>query len=142
MKRRDSLFQAKKFRVDELKRRVSTLEEMRADLARKLSDLEESVAREKQRTADSELGRLAFPSFLQSIETRRQNISATMRELEREHGLVEEGLAAAELDLKAFEMAERERERRIGETAERAARARVENMALVRHLRKHATRRM
>jgi len=142
MKRRDSLFQAKKFRVDELKRRAATLEEMRADLARKLSDLEESVAREKQRTADSELGRLAFPSFLQSIETRRQNISATMRELAREHGLVEEGLSTAELDLKAFEMAESERERRISETAERSARARVENMALVRHLRKHATRRI
>ena len=84
MKRRDSLLRLKRFRVDELKRRLATLDEMKADLDRKLADLDESVAREKQRASDSDIGRLAFPSFLQSIDVRRKNIRNTMADLERE----------------------------------------------------------
>ena len=75
MKRRGSILRLKRFRVDELKRRLATLDEMKADLERKLQDLEDSVVREKQRAADSEIGRLAFPSFLQSIDVRRKNIA-------------------------------------------------------------------
>ena len=140
MKRRDSLLRLKQFRTDELARRLATLDEMKADLEKKLADLEESVSREKQRASDSELGRLAFPSFVQSIETRRVNIRSTMRELEREHMAVQEEHAASVQDLKIFEVAELERERRIIETAERTAQSRIDNMSLVRHLRKHATR--
>ena len=49
MKRRDTLMRLKRFRVDEFKRRMATLDGMRADLDRKLTDLEDSVARERQR---------------------------------------------------------------------------------------------
>ena len=45
MKRRDSLLRLKRFRVDELKRRVATLDEMRADLEKKLTDLDDTVVR-------------------------------------------------------------------------------------------------
>jgi chromosome segregation ATPase len=141
MKRRDSALRLKRFRVDEYKRRLATLDEMRADLERKLADLEDSVAREKQRASDSEIGRLAFPSFLQSIENRRRNIRSTMHELEREQDSVENELSTAIQELKSFEIAEQERERRVGEAAARTAQSKIENMALIRHLRKHAARR-
>jgi flagellar protein FliJ len=45
MKRRESLLRLKRFRVDELKRRLVTLDEMKADLEKKLSDLDDSVTR-------------------------------------------------------------------------------------------------
>ena len=86
MKRRDTLLRLKRFRVDDLKRRMATLDGMKADLERKLADLEDSVARERQRANDTDIGRLAFPSFLQSIDTRRENLRATLGELERERG--------------------------------------------------------
>ena len=140
MKGRNSLLRLKKFRVEDFTRRLATLDEMKADLERKLADLEESVAREKQRASDSEIGRLAFPSFLQSIETRRSNIGATMRELSRERTAVQEELSAAIQDLKSFETAEQERERRVAEAAAREAHTRSENLALVRHLKKHSAR--
>ena len=140
MKRRDTMLRLKRFRVDDLKRRLATLDEMKADLDKKLTDLDDSVAREKQRANDSEIGRLAFPSFLQSIEVRRANIRATMKELERERETVQEELAAAFQDLKSFELAEQERERRVSETQARAAQARMDEIAIVRHLRKHAAR--
>ena len=140
MKRRDSLLRLKRFRVDEFKRRLATLDEMKADLDRKLADLDEAVAREKQRASDSDIGRLAFPSFLQSIDVRRKNIRNTMADLERERAAQQDELAAAFQDLKSFEIAEEERLRRATEAESRAAQTRVDEMAIVRHLRKHTAR--
>ena len=140
MKRRGSLLRLKRFRVDELKRRLGTLDEMRADLEKKLTDLEDSVVRERQRSADSEIGRLAFPSFLQSIEVRRKNIKTTMTELERERSAQQDDLTAAFQDLKTFELAEEERLRRAAQAESHAQQARMDEIAMVRHLRKHAVR--
>jgi flagellar protein FliJ len=140
MKRRDTLLRLKRFRVDELKQRVATLDEMKADLDRKLADLEESVARERHRASDSDIGRLAFPSFVQSIDVRRRNIKTTMKELERERAIVQDDLSAAFQDMKGFELAEEERQRRVTEAEGRAAQSRLDEIAIVRHLRKHALR--
>jgi flagellar export protein FliJ len=140
MKRRDSLLRLKRFRVDELKRRVATLDEMRTDLEKKLGDLDDTVVRERQRATDSDIGRLAFPSFLQSIEVRRKNIQNTQKDLERERALQQDDLAAAFQDLKTFELAEEERVRRASEAEAKAGQSRLDEMAMTRHLRKHAGR--
>src|SRR5215467_12054218 len=140
MKRRDTTLRLKKFGVDELKRRLATLDEMKADLERKLTDLEDSVVRERARANDSDIGRLAFPSFLQSIEVRRKNIRATMQDLDKERVAVQDDLAAAFQDLKSFELAEEERLRRSAEAQSKAQQSRLDEMAIVRHLRKHAAR--
>ena len=83
MNRMDTLLRLKRFRVDEMKRRIAAIDAMKADLERKLTDLDENVAREKQRAGDSDIGRLAFPSFLRSIEARRENLRITLKEIER-----------------------------------------------------------
>ena len=140
MKRRESLLRLKRFRVDDLKRRIATLDEMKVDLEKKLSDLDDSVTRERSRENDSDIGRLAFPSFLQSIDVRRKNIRTTMADLERERDQQQVDLAAAFQDLKAFEVAEEERLRRAAEAENRAAQSRLDEMAIVRHLRKHSVR--
>jgi flagellar FliJ protein len=140
MKRRESLLRLKRFRVDELKRRLTTLDEMKGDLEKKLSDLDDSVTREKVRAKDSDIGRLAFPNFLQSIDVRRKNIRNTMQDLERERTNEQEALATAFQDLKSFELAEEERMRRAAEAETHAAQSRLDEMAIVRHLRKHAIR--
>jgi flagellar protein FliJ len=140
MKRRDSLLRLKRFRVDELKRRVATLDEMRADLEKKLTDLDDTVVRERQRASDSDIGRLAFPSFLQSIDVRRKNIQNTQKDLERERAVQQDDLAAAFNDLKTFELAEEERLRRASEAEGKAVQSRLDEMAMTRHLRKHAGR--
>jgi len=44
MNRTDTLLRLKRFKVDEMKRRVASIEAMRADLDRKLADLDENVA--------------------------------------------------------------------------------------------------
>ncbi len=140
MKRGDTLMRLKRFRVDDLKRRLATLDGMKADAERKLADLEESVARERQRANDSDIGRLAFPSFLRSIETRRENLRATLKELERERSSVQEELTVAFQDLKSLEFAAEQQQKRVEEIEARRAQARLDEMAIVRHLRKHAMR--
>jgi len=140
MKRRDTLMRVKRFRVDELKRRLGTLEGMRADLERKLADLEDSVARERHRANDSDIGRLAFPSFLRSIDTRRENLRATMVEIERERAVCQLDLTSAFQDLKSLELATEQQAKRVAEAENQRGQSRLDEMALVRHLRKHALR--
>src|ERR1700688_2699187 len=105
MNRTDTLLRLKRFRVDEMKRRMASIDAMKADLERKLSDLDENVTREKQRAGDSDIGRLAFPSFLRSIESRRENLRATMKEIEREFAVAQLDLNDAYQDLKSLEVA-------------------------------------
>jgi flagellar FliJ protein len=140
MKRGDTLIRLRRFRVDEMKRRMATLDGMKADAERKLADLEDSVTRERQRAGDSDIGRLAFPSFLRSIETRRENLRATLKELERERVIAQADLNAAFQDLKSLEFATEQQAKRVAEFETRRSQSRIDEMALVRHLRKHALR--
>jgi flagellar FliJ protein len=140
MKRTNTLIRLRRFRVDELKRRLATLDGMKADAERKLADLEDSVTREKQRAGDSDIGRLAFPSFLKSIESRRENLRGTLKDIERERAQAQEELTTAFQDLKALEFATEQQAKRASEVEARRAQSRVDEMALVRHLRKHALR--
>jgi len=140
MNRTDTLLRLKRFKVDEMKRRVASIEAMRADLDRKLADLDENVAREKQRAGDSDIGRLAFPSFLRSIDARRENLRHTLKEIEREYTSAQLDLNNAFQDLKALEFATEQQAKRLAEIETRRAQTRMDEMALVRHLRKHSLR--
>ena len=140
MNRTDTLLRLKRFRVDEMKRRMASIEAMKADLDKKLSDLDDNVAREKQRAGDSDIGRLAFPSFLRSIEARRENLRNTLKEIEREHASALIDLNNAFQDLKALEFATEQQAKRLAEIEARRAQQRLDEIALVRHLRKHSLR--
>jgi flagellar export protein FliJ len=140
MNRTDTLLRLKRFRVDEMKRRIASIEAMKSDLERKLADLDDNVAREKQRAGDSDIGRLAFPSFLRSIEARRENLRTTLKEIEREHAAAMLDLSDAFQDLKSLEVATEQQAKRLAEMKARRAQARLDEMALVRHLRKHTLR--
>src|SRR6201992_314930 len=134
MNRTDTLLRLKRFRVDEMKRRIAAIDAMRSDLEKKLSDLDDNVTREKQRAGDSDIGRLAFPSFLRSIEARRENLRHTLKEIEREHAVAQAELTAAFQDLKSLEVAAEQQQKRLDELASRRAQARMDEIAIVRHL--------
>jgi flagellar protein FliJ len=140
MNRTDTLLRLKRFRVDEMKRRMASIDAMKADLERKLTDLDDNVAREKQRAGDSDIGRLAFPSFLRSIEVRRENLRTTLKEIEREYAAAQQDLTDAFHDLKSLEVATEQQAKRLSDMQARRAQARLDEIALVRHLRKHALR--
>ena len=140
MNRTDTLLRLRRFRVDEMKRRIAAIDAMKVDLERKLTDLDDNVAREKQRAGDSDIGRLAFPSFLRSIESRRENLRNTLQEIEREHLAAQASLSTAFQELKSLEIAVDQQTKRVNELQARRAQTRMDEMALVRHLRKHSFR--
>jgi flagellar FliJ protein len=140
MKRGDSLLRLKRFRVEEMKRQMATLDSMKLDAERKLADLEDSVVRERQRAGDSDIGRLAFPSFLRSIEVRREYLRATLKEIERERAIAQGELNVAFQDLKSLEFAAEQQARRVAEGEARRSQSRLDEIELVRHLRKHQLR--
>ena len=140
MNRTDTLLRLKRFKVDEMKRRIASIDAMRMDLEKKLSDLDDNVAREKQRAGDSDIGRLAFPSFLRSIEVRRENLRTTLKEIEREYASAQLDLTNSFQDLKSLEFATEQQAKRLAEMQARRAQARLDEMALVQHLRKHSLR--
>ncbi len=140
MNRTDTLLRLKRFRVDETKRRIAAIDAMKVDLERKLTDLDDNVEREKLRAGDSDIGRLAFPSFLRSIEARRENLRNTLKEIEREHMAAQVDLSNAFQELKSLEIATEQQAKRVNELQARRTQARMDEMALVRHLRKHALR--
>jgi flagellar protein FliJ len=112
----------------------------RTDIEHKLSDLDDNVTREKQRAGDSDIGRLAFPSFLRSIEARRENLRTTMKDIEREYAAAQADLGDAFQELKSLEIANEQQERRLADVQTRRAQTRMDEIALMRHLRKHAQR--
>lgn len=140
MNRTDTLLRLKRFRVDEMKRRIAAIDAMKADLDRKLTDLDDNVTRERQRAGDSDIGRLAFPSFLRSIKSRRENLRNTLQEIEREHLVAQANLSNAFQELKSLEIAMDQQAKRANELQARRNQSRMDEMALVRHLRKHTLR--
>jgi flagellar export protein FliJ len=140
MNRTDTLLRLKRFRVDEMKRRMAAIEAMKSDLEKKLSDLDDNVAREKQRAGDSDIGRLAFPSFLKSIESRRENLRTTLKDIEKEYAAAQLDLTNAFQDLKSLEFATEQQAKRLAEIQTRRQQSRMDEMAMVRHLRKHSLR--
>src|SRR5215813_12959226 len=140
MNRTDTLLRLKRFRVDEMKRRIAAIEAMKLDLERKLTDLDDNVTRERQRAGDSDIGRLAFPSFLRSIESRRENLRNTLKEIEREQMAAQVDLSNAFQELKSLEIAVEQQTKRANELQARRSQSRLDEMALVRHLRKHTLR--
>ena len=140
MNRADTLLRLKRFKVDEMKRRIASIDAMKADLERKLTDLDDNVARERLRAGDSDIGRLAFPSFLRAIDARRENLRTTLKEIEREHAAAQLDLSNAFQELKSLEIATEQQAKRLNELQARRAQSRMDELALVRHLRKHALR--
>jgi flagellar FliJ protein len=136
MKSREALIRLNRFRVDEIRKRLKSLDDMRADLMKKMSDLETMVQEEQRRSQQSDLGRLAYPTFARSVMARRENIQRTIDEVEKQAATVTEELQGAYRELKKYEIvADAEAQRDRVEYA-RQVQAEIDEIALARHARK------
>ncbi|MGB8602312.1 MAG: flagellar FliJ family protein, partial [Rhizomicrobium sp.] len=78
--------------------------------------------------------------FLRAIDVRRDNLNNTLQEVSRERSACQDELTDAYQDLKSLQFAYEQQEKRMAEAENRRAQSRLDEMALVRHLRKHPTR--
>ena len=136
MKSREALIRLNRFRVDEIRRRLKSLDDMRADLTKKMSDLETMMHEEQRRAAHSDLGRLAYPSFARSVVARRENIQRSIDEVEKQASGVTEELQSAYRELKKYEIAADSEAQRDRVEYARQVQAELDEIALGRHVRK------
>ena len=136
MKSREALIRLNRFRVDEIRRRLKSLDDMRADLTKKMSDLETMMQEEQRRAAHSDLGRLAYPSFARSVVARRENIQRTIDGIEKQAASVTEELPAAYRELKKYEIAAENDASRDRVEYARQVQSELNDIALERHARK------
>ena len=136
MKSREGLVRLHRFRVEEIRKRLKSLDDMRGDLAKKMGDLETMVQEEQRRSINSDLGRLAFPSIARSIQARRENIQRTIDEVEKQAATVSEELQAAYRELKKYEIAVEGEVQRDRVEYARQVQADLAEMAMERQVRK------
>ena len=136
MKSREALVRLHRFRVDEIRKRLKSLDDMRGDLTKKMSDLETMMQEEQRRAAHSDLGRHAYPSFARSVQARRENIQRTLSEVERQAAQVTDELQAAYRELKKHEIAADNEQVRDRVEYARQVQSELDDIALGRHARK------
>lgn len=138
MKSRNTLLKLYKFRVDEAKTRLAGFEAMRADMTRKIVELEGHLSEEGRRATENEIGRFAYPTFARSIRERKDKLNASVLEVERSIADARVALHDAFQDLKKLELAEEARQRREAEHLAHIERTDTDERSLQRYARAQA----
>lgn len=86
MKSRDSLLRAKRFQVDEKRRRVAQIETMIAEFLRMASELDREIASEEQKAGITDLAHFAYPTYARAARARRENLTRSADELKEQLG--------------------------------------------------------
>ncbi len=125
MTAKKTLIRLHKYKVDQVRQRLAGLEAMKSELMARRDQLDDTLDRERVRAKDSDIGRIAFPTFLKSVCDRQANLLRSANELEEQIVEVRDELAEAFRELKTYETAEA-----IEHDREVAAQARTEQIEL------------
>ena len=125
MKSRDTLVRLRKFEVDEKKQKVGDLEIMIQEFRRMADDLNRQVELEQQKAGVSDVNHYAYPTFAKAALQRRDNLIASLEDLEAKLGEAQGELADAFEALKKIEMLEER-----GMAADRFGREQIEQRDL------------
>jgi len=116
MKSRESLIRLKRFQVDEKRRQASDIESMIADFKRMSADLDLQIQSEQERTGIDDVTHFAYPTFAKAAMQRRDNLFASIDDLNVQLESAQDELAEAFEELKKIElMEEKETERERAE---------------------------
>lgn len=112
MKSRETLIRLRRFDVDEHRQKVGDIEGMINDFKQMAVDLERQIEVEQERAGVSDVNHYAYPTFAKAAIQRRDNLAASIGELEVKLEKAREELAEAFEELKKVElMQERDAER-------------------------------
>lgn len=112
MKSRETLIRLRRFDVDEHRQKVSDIEAMINDFKQIAADLERQIEVEQERAGVSDVNHYAYPTFAKAAIQRRDNLAASISELEAKLEKAREELAESFEELKKVELLqERDAER-------------------------------
>ena len=111
-----------RFEIADLQKRIAVLESTRNDLERQVSKLNDSVPEEAIEANAEREGYVAYGSYAQSVIARRENIRATLDDINAQTGTLAADLRIA---LDALDSFERVRARQMAAKAEKALKRRA-----------------
>ena len=135
MTAKSTLIRLHKYKVDQVRQKLAGLETMKGELMSRRDQLDETLERERIRSKDSDIGRVAFPTFLKSVRDRQANLQRSADELEDQIMEVREELAEAFRELKTYETAEAQEQEREREAEARAEQIELDDLAIETHRR-------
>lgn len=109
MKSMESLIRLARFKVEELQKQMAALNTSRAGLEDKCRQLEDSVPGEQVAAATSREGYVAYGSYAQAVIKRKQNLRASIAEVDEQIVRLRGELEEAFQELKKFELMEEKR---------------------------------
>ncbi|MEJ1160889.1 flagellar FliJ family protein [Prosthecomicrobium sp. N25] len=133
MKSRESLIRLKRFQVDEKRRQASQIELMIAEFTRMIGDLDEQILAEQNRVGIHDVTHFAYPTFARAAIQRRDNLRASVRELEEKLDRAQAELAEAVEDMKKIEQIEERDQHRDRDARDAAEQAALDELAGQRH---------
>jgi flagellar FliJ protein len=112
MKSREGLLRLKRFQVDEKRRQVTQIQTMVAEFERMARELNDQVSAEQDRSGIHDTNHFAYPTFAKAAMQRRDNLLASIAELNEQLRVAEAECAEAVDELEKYEaIAERDHDR-------------------------------
>ncbi|WP_300530074.1 flagellar export protein FliJ [Maricaulis sp.] len=133
----EPLIRLARFKVEELQKQMAELDRSKAALTNQIERLEASVPEEQAAATQSKDGYLAYGSYAQAVIKRKDNIRASLNEVEAQSDALRDRLAEAFQELKKYELLEERRVARIEQAQREAEQAELDEIASIRHRRAH-----
>lgn len=105
MKSRDPLIRARKFQIDDARRRLVQIETMIAEFERMAGELDRDIAVEEARSGHSDPRHFAYPPLALAARSRRDNLRRSVDDLKAQQDDARAQIAEAEADLALVEAA-------------------------------------
>ncbi|OYW32605.1 MAG: flagellar export protein FliJ [Azorhizobium sp. 12-66-6] len=110
MKSREPLIRAKRFKIDDARRRLAQIDTMIAEFDRMAAELDRDIAAEEARSGITDHRHFAYPPIAAAARQRRDNLARSAGDLRVQRDEALDALSDAEAQLQLAEAAgERER---------------------------------
>jgi flagellar export protein FliJ len=138
MRALSTLIRMHRYQLDEKRRALTDLENLRADLIRQREKLESDLAQEQEVAKKVEVGAYAYAGFARGVIARREKLQGSLAELEGRIAAAQEDVATAFQDLKRHEIALAAKQRRQREEEERRRQIELDEVSIEMHRRRSA----
>jgi flagellar protein FliJ len=136
MKGLAALIRLHTWELDAKRRELADIEREEDELHARVAQLEARVAQEKAFAQQSESGMYVFAGFMRGVDIQRKRFQMQIAEVQRRIEAKREEVAVAFQELKRYEIALAEREKREKIEADRIAQAALDEISLNQHRRR------
>jgi len=100
MKSRENMVQLRRFDMDEKQQKVADIEAMIQDFSQMVVDLDRQIDVEQERAGVTDVNHYSYPTFAKAAIQRRDNLQASIEDLDAKLNAAREDMAEALEDLK------------------------------------------